>query len=241
MFVALARLAFQRHWSILGATLLLLAGAVAALVRGGKLTNGQIEGTEADRAEQVVEKVAGLSGDSVLAVILRSARLGVGEPPFVSELQRLTDATRALPSVDAVTSPLEAPPALAVHLISTDGHAALLLVRLRGDLRAAVQAYPEVRSALASSVLEITITGKPAFLRNLDLLLERDLLRAELISFPLALIVLLMVFRTAVAALMPLLVGGLAVMTGVTGGRGVFPLAHTGPYSPPRLAILPLG
>src|SRR5258707_7810429 len=114
------------------------------------------------------------------------------------------------------------PISLAVHLISTDGHAALLLVRMRGDLRAAVQAYPEVRSALASSVLQITITGKPAFLRNLDLLLERDLLRAELISFPLALIVLLMVFRTAVAALMPLLVGGLAVMTGVAAGGVAF-------------------
>jgi len=241
MFVALARLAFQRHWSILGATLLLLAGAVAALVRGGKLTTGTIEGTEADRAQQLVEKVAGLSGDSVLAVILRSARLGVGEPPFVSELQRLTDATRALPSVDAVTSPLEAPPALAVHLISTDGHAALLLVRLRGDLRAAVQAYPEVRSALASSVLEITITGKPAFLRNLDLLLERDLLRAELISFPLALIVLLMVFRTAVAALMPLLVGGLAVMTGVAGVMLLSHVTNMAQYTLNVVSLIGLG
>src|SRR5260370_38844721 len=93
MVVELGRLAFQRRWSILGATLLLLAGAVAALVRGGKLTTGTIEGTEADRAQQLVEKVAGLSGDSVLAVILRSARLGVGDPPFVSELQRLTNVT----------------------------------------------------------------------------------------------------------------------------------------------------
>lgn len=223
MFVRLARLTFQRHRTIFAATLLLLAVAVAALVRGGKLTTGTIEGTEADRAQQLLEKVAGLSGDSVLAVILRSPQLGVGDPPFVSELQGLTNAVRALASVDAVISPLEAPPALAVHLISTDGQAALLLVRLRGDLRAAVQAYPAVRSALSSSALQIAITGKPAFLRNLDLLLERDLLRAELISFPLALVVLLMVFRTAVAALMPLLVGGLAVMTGVA---GVMLLSH---------------
>ncbi len=241
MFVALARLAFQRHWSILAAAFLLLAGAVAALVRGGKLTTGTIEGTEADRAQQLVEKVAGLSGDSVLAVILRSAKLGVGEPPFVSELQRLTNATRALDSVDAVTSPLDAPPALAVHLISIDGRAALLLVRLRGDLRAAVQAYPAVRSTLGSSVLQVTITGKPAFLRNLDLLLERDLLRAELISFPLALIVLLMVFRTAVAALMPLLVGGLAVMTGVAGVMLLSHVTNMAQYTLNVVSLIGLG
>src|SRR5258707_9891905 len=133
------------------------------------------------------------------------------------------------------------PISLAVHLISTDGHAALLLVRMRGDLRAAVQAYPEVRSALASSVLQITITGKPAFLRNLGLLLERGLLRAELISSPLALIVLLMVFRTAVAALMPLLVGGLAVMTGVAGVMLLSHVTNMAQYTLNVVSLIGLG
>src|SRR5215813_10572579 len=210
MFVALARLAFNRSWTILIFSALVLLGAIAALRRGGNLTTGTIEGTESERAQRLAEKVAGLSGDSVLAVIVRSETASFGDKVFVTELQRLTEAARKLPETQSVTTPLEAPPALGIHLISADGRAALMLIRLQGDLKAAVRAYPAVSQALSSSVLSVTITGKAAFLRNLDLLLERDLLRAELISFPLA-------------PLMPILVGGLAVMTGVA---GVMLLSH---------------
>src|SRR5688500_6807223 len=45
--------------------------------------------------------------------------------------------------------------------------------------------------------------------------LEHDLERAELIALPLALLVLLVVFRTLVAAALPVAVGGLAVLGGI--------------------------
>ena len=241
MFVALARLAFHRCWTILIFSLLVLLGAIAALVHGGNLTTGTIEGTESDHAQRLVEKVAGLAGDSVLAVILRSETAGVGDKVFVSELQRLTEAVRKLPEAQSVTTLLDAPPALTIHLISSDGHAALMLTRVRGDLKTAVRAYPTISHALSSSVLSVTITGKASFLRNLDLLLERDLLRAELISFPLALLVLLLVFRTLVAALMPILVGGLAVMTGVAGVMLLSQVTSMAQYTLNVVSLIGLG
>jgi len=241
MFVALARLAFHRRWTILIFSLLVLLGAIAALVHGGNLTTGTIEGTESEHAQRLVENVAGLSGDSVLAVILRSETAGVGDKVFVSELQRLTEAVRKLPETQSVTTLLDAPPALGIHLISSDGHAVLMLARVRGDLKAAVRAYPAVSQSLSSSVLSVTITGKAAFLRNLDLLLERDLLRAELISFPLALLVLLLVFRTLVAALMPILVGGLAVMTGVAGVMLLSHVTNMAQYTLNVVSLIGLG
>src|SRR4029453_8491496 len=69
----------------------------------------------------------------------------------------------------------------------------------------------------------VAITGKPAFLTDLNTELEHDLLRAELLSFPLALVVLIWVFRTVVAALLPIVVGGLAVLAGV---GAVLALSH---------------
>jgi RND superfamily putative drug exporter len=50
---------------------------------------------------------------------------------------------------------------------------------------------------------------------NLDRVLEHDLIRAELVSLPLALLVLLLVFRTVVAAALPVGVGALAVVGGI--------------------------
>ena len=61
--------------------------------------------------------------------------------------------------------------------------------------------------------MTVSVTGRIPLLLDVDRTLERDLIRAELISLPLALLVLLLVFRSAVAAVLPVVVGGLAVLT----------------------------
>jgi RND superfamily putative drug exporter len=223
MFAALARLMYRGRWWTLAISGVVLAGAIAALARGGTLTAGVIEGTEADRTQRLVEGVAGLSGDSVVAVTFSSSEWTLSDPRFNQALRAAVQRVKENPDVQSVASPLEGPPLLAVRFLSADGHHALVLIRLKGDLRAATRAFPKIREQLQVGPLTTAITGKPAFLQNLDTLLERDLVRAELVSFPLALIVLLMVFRTWVAALLPIGVGALAVMSGVA---GVLLLSH---------------
>ena len=91
----------------------------------------------------------------------------------------------------------------------------LALVTLRGGLDEAMRAYPAVRERLEASGLIVTCTGRVPFLHDLDATLERDLLRAEAISLPIAIMVLLAVFLTFVAALVPVGVGALAVLSGI--------------------------
>jgi len=223
MFAALARLIYRRRWLTLAISAVVLLGAIAALARGGNLTTGKIEGTEAQYVQQLTEKLAGVSGDSVLAVLFSSTQWKTSDQQFADALRDVIDRVRRHPEVDSLISPLEGHPMIAARLYSDDARHALALIRLKGDLRTAARAYPQIRQELASGPLEVAVTGKPAFLRDLDTLLERDLIRAELVSFPLALIVLLMVFRTLVAAALPIGVGGMAVMTGVA---GVLLLSH---------------
>ncbi len=217
MFTALARVMYRRCWWVVALSGVALLAVIAALTRGGTLTTGAIEGTESERTQRLVEGVAGLSGDSVVAAVYGSPQWGTGDLRFTEALRAVVDRLRANPDVQSVTSPLEGPPQLAMRFFSGDGHHALVLVRVKGDLLAAARAFPRLRDQLKDNPLEVSITGKPAFLRDLDTLLERDLVRAELVSFPLALLVLLLVFRTWVAAALPVGVGAMAVMTGVAG------------------------
>ena len=60
----------------------------------------------------------------------------------------------------------------------------------------------------------------PAF-QEVNENVESDLVTAELIAFPLLFVVSLIVFRSAVAALLPLLVGGLTIVTSLLILRGV--------------------
>jgi RND superfamily putative drug exporter len=241
MFTALARLMYRRCWWVLAISGIALFGVIAALARGGTLTTGEIEGTESRRTQRLVEGMAGLSGDSVVAAIYGSPEWSTGDPRFIQALSAVVERLKTNPDVQSVTSPLEGPPQLSMRFFSSDGHHALVVVRLKGDLRAAARAFPKLREQLKQGPLQISVTGKPAFLSDLDALLERDLVRAELVSLPLALLVLLLVFRTWVAAALPVGVGAMAVMTGVAGVLSLSRVTQMAQYTINVVTLIGLG
>src|SRR5437899_446648 len=60
--------------------------------------------------------------------------------------------------------------------------------------------------------LKTSVGGGPVFYEDIQTVSERDLRRAEMLAFPFAIIALLLVFRSVVAAILPALVGGGAVI-----------------------------
>lgn len=201
---------------------LILTGAflvlsIALLVRGGALTGGKIDGLEAERAQSVADQVLGRRSDTSLLVVVRPARPGVhvDDDVFVAALNQAVAPLRSDPRVLGVTTPAEAPPLMAPRMVNRRTDSVLIFVALRGEVRDALETYPDVRRKLHSDALSFRVTGQLAFMHDLDETLESDLLFAELISLPLALLVLLWVFRTPLAALLPVGVGALAVLGGI--------------------------
>jgi RND superfamily putative drug exporter len=117
------------------------------------------------------------------------------------------------------------------RLRSREAHTALALVTLRGNVEDGLAAWPELRRKLKSDRLTISCTGKVPFLADLASTLEHDLVRAELISIPLALLVLLLVFRTVTAAALPVGVGGLAVLGGIALVLALSHVVEVGQYT----------
>jgi RND superfamily putative drug exporter len=239
MFVALARAVHRRRGAVVAASVAVLALSVAALVRGGRLSSGTIEGTEAARAEALASGASAAAHEFTLAVLFHSDTWTHEAPQFREAVRSALGRAAALPSVASVVQPFDE--ATGGRLLAAGGHDVLGLVRLAGGEREAVQAFPAVRRALEAAPLEVWVTGKIAFLHSLNTLLESDLLRAELISFPLALLVLLRVFRTLAAALLPVAVGGLAVMSGVAGVLALSHLTHMAQYTLNVVSLIGLG
>jgi len=215
MFVPLARAVSRHRPMVLASTMVVLVIAALSLVRGGSLTSGTIEGTESAQAAAWVRGAAGADTDTTVVALFGHPRMAATDPVFQSALALQVEKASARPEVQDVVSMVTAPERARARFVSRDGQTSLVLVRLKGDEKAAVRAFPAVKAALRDGPFIVTLTGKPAFLFDLNAELEHDLLRAELISFPLALVVLLWVFRTVVAALLPIVVGGLAVLAGV--------------------------
>lgn len=98
------------------------------------------------------------------------------------------------------------------RFISTAGDAAYVLVGLEMSDEDSVEIVDELRAAVTPPAgYEAGMTGYGPLTKDSAKLSEEDLQRAEVVSLPIAALVLVFVFASLVAAGMPLLVAGLAI------------------------------
>ena len=209
----LGMIIYRHRWLTLACAGVFLLLSLGLLWRGGDLTSGAIHGLESERATHLVEQVVGHPLDTTFVAIFTSPTLDPEDAAFQAALVAALAPLRGDSAVAQITTAEDAPPALALQL--ANAHGALAYITLKGDFREGLKRYPGVRSRLRSDSLGINCTGKLPYFNDLNHTLEHDLLWAEVVSLPLALLVLLLVFRTLVAALLPVAVGALAVVGGV--------------------------
>jgi RND superfamily putative drug exporter len=105
------------------------------------------------------------------------------------------------------------------RFISSDGHAAYVVVELNLTNDESVDAIDQLKAEISpvevapGQPLTVDLTGYGPIGRDQTHQSEQDLQRAETISAPLALIILVAVFASVIAAGMPLIVAGLAIPT----------------------------
>ena len=137
----------------------------------------------------------------------RSQLVVVSPTGDVARLRRAVAVLRTYPHV------LNQPGAITIAR-STRGGAAFASFGLDVDpdmARSLVQAF---RTALAQQGgSAVDVTGSPAVFQDIETATAADLRRAETVGIPAALIVLVLAFGTAVAAGIPLAVGGVAVVS----------------------------
>jgi len=217
MFAAWGHMVYRRRWLTLVVSGVFLALSVVALLQGGDLTSGGIiQKSESGRALKLLGDELPRASGSSFSVIFASDTLRVADPAFRSELDAaLADVSRD-PRVLNVRTPYETTPAVP-NLVSSDGRKALAVIALKDDIAGSGKYYDELRARIHSETLSITATGTLAITQDFNHTLEADLQRAEIVSLPLALLLLVLVFGTVVAALIPLGVGILAVVGGIAG------------------------
>jgi RND superfamily putative drug exporter len=197
-----------------------LAGAVASglsdVLRGG---TDPIAGSSSEHVTREVERVFGEGTLYQYLLVLSSHEIGVDDPRFVDVATRLAASIGRLPVVRAVETPWNAP---RPELLGRNGHTALLVVT------PSVNAYLEaerfaaaLRGATAAAQVPreftLEVTGTTAAIHAMDVQSSSDLIAAEKIGLPIALVVLLIVFGAPVAALLPLVLAMVAVSIGFAG------------------------
>jgi RND superfamily putative drug exporter len=195
-------------------TLVAVVVAVAALLGTsvfGRLVDGGFEdpGSESQRAAGAAEQAFGRTEGDVLAVY-RSDDLAVADPAFEAAVTAVVDA---LPAEDVVSATSYWSTGSS-SLVSSDGRSTLVVLQLAGATEVErSEAYDRIAASLVpSGDVEVLRGGAVPTGADIGAQVETDIVRAEALSFPVLLVLLVVVFGGLVAASLPLLIGGVAVL-----------------------------
>ncbi len=225
-FDRLGRFAVRRRWWIVAAWAVLILAAIplaprapGALSAGGFILND----LESARAKQLLQDELGVE-PSAFVLVYTSQTMTAGTLPWLEAVAAATRDVASAPHVTRILSHTVSP-----SQVSADRHTAYDVVFLDLPPDDSPAAIPGVRAALHQVPgLTVMIGGGPAFYGDVQSVTETDLRRSELISLPLAALALLVVFGSVIAAGVPLLVGGTAVLIALA---GIFVVASITPMS----------
>ena len=223
-FAAYGRFVHRRRRLVLALSALLLVASVPVVLRGGDLLSYDVpHDTEAGRAAALLERQLPGAADASFVLVFSHPTLTWQQAAFRSEVEQAVAPLAQDPRVASVRTAYSVPAEATQDFVSASGHHVLAVVTFKDDLVTARDYFPEVRAKASSDVLTLTHTDRVAIYSDINAILADDLVRAEAVSLPLSLLLLLFVFGTVVAALLPMGVGLLAVMGGLA---GVFLLSH---------------
>jgi RND superfamily putative drug exporter len=209
-FARLGRFTVRRRWAIVlvWAVILLVAIPLAPRVVGVLRAGGFIlDDLESARAKALLQ-VELATPPSAVVIVYHSDTELAGSPAFESAA---TLAAARVPEAPGVVRIV--PHTLSPRQVSSDGHTAYDIVFLSIAPDDSPAALPGIRERLGQPAgLEVQLAGGPAFYGDVQSVSESDLRRSEVVSLPLAALALLLVFGSVVAAALPLVVGGVAVV-----------------------------
>ncbi len=221
MFFHLGRIVTRYRWLIVGLWMVAIAIALPFAPQATQvLHSGGFVSPDFESEQAITLLAQKLHFDpTIVQVIFTSRRYSADSPAFPQEAQQALTRVRGWSEVSGVISFTDNP-----RQISLDRHAAYVNVLLKPDPDTAPKLLPELERRLqAVPDLQTHIGGGPVFFADIQLVSEHDLRRAEILAFPFALVALLLVFRSVVAAILPALVGGSAVIVALA---LIFGLGH---------------
>jgi RND superfamily putative drug exporter len=202
MTARLARLASNRPRRVLllAAVFFVVAGALGAGVADRLDPYGAEDpSTESVIADQRLQ-AAGFR-DTGLVVLVRGF-----------DRQRIERLSKQLERDRDVASVASAINTRSPDFVSRDGRSTYLAVALKPTDDQALQDSADRIAGELSKQPGVTVGGPAMALKQVNTQVEQDLRTAELYAFPLLFLLSLLFFRSLVAALLPLLVGGLAIV-----------------------------
>jgi putative drug exporter of the RND superfamily len=202
-------------WLLIGVVLGFFAPRVETALSGA---GWEATGSQSVQARQLIDRnFHGLSSYGLMTVVSSPTKT-VSDASFRAAIARVERTLRADNAVSSVLAPS------AGVSISRDGHTAIVQAGAARDSNAMVQAADHLKSklaALSTGGVRVNLTGASAMWSDFNAANRSAMLKSEVISWPVTLLILLLAFGSLVAAGLPLML----TMVGLMAAAGSLYLA----------------
>jgi putative drug exporter of the RND superfamily len=209
---------------VVGALLFAVAAGVFGIPVSASLPAGgyEVPTSESARAERLLNDKFDAGGMSIVFAITGPAN--ADSPAVRVRGQAIVDALRASGYARQVISYWTAPPVVATSLLSAGRRTALVVAQIAGSDGEAPPRAHAIAQSLTGTRDDIAVSagGQAITYYDMNRQSRDDLVKTEIIAIPTTFVVLIWVFGSAVAALLPIAIAVFAIAGAAAALRGLF-------------------
>jgi len=211
MFYKSGVLFYQLRWPIIIIWMLAILACLPFLpnlLEPFKTTGFIDEKSESAKAEQFLNEKLGYNNDNKFIIMYHSKQLLATNSLFISKIKKSLVDLEDFPIKHEIFMPNNNK-----KQISKDKHTAYVFVQIKSKTNLNDDTLEQFKKAIKTPRnMTVDVGGEAVFMNDLNKQSEQDIYKADFIAIPVAIITLLMVFGSVVAALIPVVLGGFAAV-----------------------------
>ena len=212
LFARLGQFTYRYRWAVLLFwAVILVTAAFFAPRLGGQLKGGGFDGSgsEAERVQDLMVEEFGVS-PATLTIVFEGEGLSAKGEEYRKAEDEALEPLREMDETSFVTTYSSTEDQ---RFVSENGEKTYAVIGFDVSIDETQSLVDEVREKVRSDELTTYVTGPPAVYLDITNASNEDIRRAEKYAFPLAMVILVIAFGTLVAAGIPVLIGGVSVLT----------------------------
>jgi RND superfamily putative drug exporter len=215
------------RWTVIGVSVFVIVACVPFLphIMTPFQTTGFVdESSKSFAAQRYLDEHLGYHHNNQFVIMYQSSQLKATDPAFIAKIKRSMSNLSTFPIKHDIFLPDVNP-----KQISKDKHTAYAVVVVHQRQPLSPHALKTFQSLIEKPThMTLLIGGESLFIAGVNKQTQKDLYKADAIVAPLAIVVLIFVFGSMVAALVPLCLGGgcaLIILTALYGLGHAFTLS----------------
>lgn len=213
MFYKLGSFIYKTRWAVLGIWLAIIVAAGIFAPRAPEILRSggfELPSAESVRASDEIASRFNGSRSYIFAVFTAPTGMRADDPAYAQSVDKAVAGVRDYKDAQQVVTFASSG---AKDFVSADGRYSYALLGFNLTIDDTQSKLKEILPKIDKGNLDMKLTGLPIVYEAFNVVSQHDVEQAELYTFPLALIILLLVFRTVVAAAMPLMMALVSVLT----------------------------